>query len=131
MEKYKIMVKGIVKYENKFLLVKRWYDDRICNPYQWEFIDGKIEFGESPDKAVIRVIKENLGLDAMINRVLYTWTYTVGDVFHIGICYECFGSQTEIVLSEDLHDYRFVSKDEFEQYIDNKNILEDIKRADL
>ena len=58
MGKYAIMVKGIVRYEGQYMLVKRWYDDRIENPYQWEFVDGQIEFGEEPDKAVVRLIKE-------------------------------------------------------------------------
>lgn len=131
MDKYKIIVKGIVKYEDKYLMVKRWYDDRIANPYQWEFIDGKIEFGEAPEKAVIRHIKENLGIEAVINRILYTWSYMVGDVFHIGLCYECLGIQSEIILSEDLHEYRFIMQDELDQYIDNKDMLEDIKKAEM
>ena len=41
MSKYRILVKGIVKKDNKFLIVERWYDDNIAAPYQWEFIDGE------------------------------------------------------------------------------------------
>lgn len=131
MEKYKIMVKGIVKNENKYLMVKRWYDDRIGNPYQWEFVDGKIEFGEAPEKAVIRHIKENLGIEAVINRILYTWSYMVGDTFNIGICYECIGIQSEVILSEDLHEYRWVLREELDDLIENKGMLEDLKRAEM
>ena len=39
MNRYAIIVKGIVRYEDKYLLVQRWYDDRIEDPYQWEFVD--------------------------------------------------------------------------------------------
>ena len=52
MNKYRILVKGIVQRDNKYLAVEKWYDDNIMEPYQWEFIDGEAEFGESPDKAV-------------------------------------------------------------------------------
>ena len=49
MGKFRILVKGIVQYKNKFLAVERWYDDRIFEPYQWEFIDGVMVFGETPE----------------------------------------------------------------------------------
>lgn len=129
MEKYSIIVKGIVRYEDRYLLVQRWYDDRIDEPYQWEFIDGKIDFGENPEKAVTRLIREQAGIETMVDRVAYTWSYMVGDVHHIGISYECMALTDEIILSEELHDYRFVAKEEFEEYITNKNLMHDIANA--
>lgn len=129
MNKYAIMVKGIVRYEDKYLLVQRWYDDRIEDPYQWEFVDGKIEFGEAPDKAVIRLIREQTGLEPIIDRIAYTWSYMVGDVHHIGISYECMTLEDEVILSEELHDFRFVSKEEFGDYITNEKLLDDLKHA--
>lgn len=131
MDKYKILVKGIVEYNDKYLIVERWFDDRIMNPYQWGFVDGNIEFGESPDKAVIRLINENTGLNAEISKVLYTWSFMVGEVCNIGISYLCLCSIDEILLSEELHSYKWVSKDEFKDYIDNKDILEDIEKTEL
>ncbi|MDE7299380.1 MAG: NUDIX domain-containing protein [Lachnospiraceae bacterium] len=129
MEKYQIVVKGIVRFEERYLLVQRWYDDRIENPYQWEFIDGRIDFGEAPDRAVVRLIREQVGLETLIDRIAYTWSYMVGDVHHIGISYECMALTDEVVLSEELHDHRFVTKEEFENYITNQMLLNDIERA--
>jgi len=129
MDKYAIMVKGIVRYEEKYLLVQRWYDDRIEDPYQWEFVDGKIEFGEDPDKAVVRLIREQTGLETIIDRIAYTWSYMVGDVHHIGISYECMTLEDEVILSEELHDFRFVSKEEFGDYITNGKLLDDLTHA--
>jgi ADP-ribose pyrophosphatase YjhB (NUDIX family) len=131
MEKYKILLKGIVQYEDKYLLVKRWYDDRILDPYQWEFIDDKLEFGELPEKGVVRLILENTGLNVQISRILYTWTFMVGDVCNIGISYLCIAGSNEVTLSEDLHDYKWVMKDQFKNYIENEAIIEDIERAEL
>lgn len=129
MEKYRIMVKGIVRFEDKYLLVEKWYDDRILEPYQWEFIDGQIEFGEEPDKAVVRLINEQVGLKTAIDRIAYTWSYMVGDVHNIGISYECMALTGEVLLSEELHDYRFVDKEEFREYITNPKLLTDVSRA--
>lgn len=44
MGKFRILIKGIVRHDGKYLAVERWYDDRIFEPYQWEFIDGEMEF---------------------------------------------------------------------------------------
>ncbi len=106
MEKYQIVIKGIVRFEDRYLIVQRWYDDRIEDPYQWEFIDGRIDFGEAPDRAVVRLIREQTGLETLIDRIAYTWSYMVGDVHHIGISYECMALSDDVVLSEELHDHR-------------------------
>ena len=129
MEKYKILVKGIVQCENKYLLVKRWYDDRIEEPYQWDFVNGSVIFGESPDKAVERNVKDKTGIDAYIGKVLYTWTFMMGDVCSIGLSYLLVTNQEEVVLSEDLSEYKWVTKDEIKNYITNPDVLEDIEKS--
>lgn len=53
MNRYRILVKGIVQKDDKFLAVEKWYDDNIIDPYQWEFVDGETEFGESPDAGCV------------------------------------------------------------------------------
>ncbi|BCJ95797.1 hypothetical protein acsn021_33660 [Anaerocolumna cellulosilytica] len=131
MEKYKIMVKGIVQHEDKYLLVKKWYDDRIIDPYQWEFIDGKLEFGENPEKGVLRIIFEKTGLTVHLNRILYTWSFMVGDVCNIGISFLCVSTQDSVVLSEDLNEYKWIAKEELGNSISNKAVIEDIERAEL
>lgn len=131
MEKYKIIVKGIVQYEDKYLIVEKWYDDRIMDPYQWEFIDGKLEFGESPDKGVLRTLFEKTGITAHINRILYTWSFMVGDVCNIGISFLCITTQDEVMLSEELHDFKWVTRDEIKNYVSNKAMIEDIEKAEL
>lgn len=131
MEKYKIMVKGIVQYNDKYLLVERWYDDRIVDPYQWEFIDGKLEFGEIPEKGVLSLIFDNTGLSVQISRILYTWSFMVGDVCNIGISFLCISTQEDVILSEELHDFKWVTKEDLGNYIDNQAVLADIERAEL
>lgn len=130
MDKYRILVKGVIQYEDKYLVVRKWYDDRVSEPYQWEFIDGEIEFGEEPDKAVLRIINEQTGLSAVMDRILYTWSFMTGEVFNIGISYLCKVAFDEVVLSEDLVDERWIVKEEMEGYLSSK-VLEDIEKADL
>lgn len=130
MEKYHILVKGIIKCGEKYLIVKKWYDDRVSEPYQWEFIDGAIEFGEKPENAVTRLVLEQTGLTTTIDRILYTWSFFTGDVFNIGISFLCLASMDEVVLSEELTDFRWISRGEMEDYI-SKKVLTDIERVEL
>lgn len=133
MNAYRILVKGIVKRDDKYFIIEKWYDDNIMDPYQWEFLDGEAEFGESPDVAVIRMIQEQTGLTAEVDRILYTWTFMVGSVCSLGLTYLCYTDMEEddVQLSEDLHDCRWVSADEFGEFISNQRMLEDIEKAEL
>ena len=133
MNAYRILVKGIVKRDDKYLIIEKWYDDNNMDPYQWEFLDGEAEFGESPDVAVIRMIQEQTGLTAEVDRILYTWTFMVGSVCSLGLTYLCYTDMEEddVQLSEDLHDCRWVSADEFGEFISNQRMLEDIEKAEL
>ncbi len=130
MEKYTVLVKGVVQYEDKFLVVKKWFDDRISDPYQWGFVDGCIEFGEEPDKAVLRTVYEQTGLHASLDHILYTWSFMTGDVFNIGISYLCRVANSDVILSEELVDSRWILREEFENYLDNKVLL-DVEKAEL
>ena len=131
--RYRIWVKGIVQKDNKFLIVEKWYDDNIVDPYQWEFIDGEAEFGESPDAAVVRIIQEQTGLTSVVDRILYTWTFMIGSECNLGLSYLCLTDMDEdtVVLSEDLNNAKWIEADEIEDYINNKRMIEDLKNAEL
>ena len=131
--RYRILVKGIVQKDNKFLIVEKWYDDNIVDPYQWEFVDGEAEFGESPDAAVVRIIQEQTGLTSVVDRILYTWTFMIGSESNLGLSYLCLTDMDEdtVVLSEDLNNAKWIEADEIEDYINNKRMIEDLKNAEL
>lgn len=131
MDKYRILVKGIVQYNEKYLVVEKWYDDRIFDPYQWEFLDGVMEFAETPEKAVLRVVEEKTGLPVQVDKPLYTWGFTAGEVCSVGIAFECSAQTQEVVLAEDLNDSKWVTKEELAEVITNEAVRNDIERAGL
>jgi len=47
---------------------------------KWEFAGGKVEPGESPESALLREIKEELGCDIAIVRALPRFTHDYGHV---------------------------------------------------
>ena len=131
MGNYRILVKGIVRNADRFLLVKKWYDDRIFEPFQWEFVDGVAEFAELPDHAVQRVVQEKTRLSTEINSIEYTWGFNGGEYYSLGIAYTLLATSQEVFLSEDLSDYIWVTKDEIKNYVTNKRVLDDIEKAGL
>lgn len=131
MKKHRIIVKCVVNYGSEYLLLQKWYDDRIENPYQWEFAEGEVEFGEAPERAAERIVAEATGLTAEAAKPLYTWHYMLGDTSNIGICYLLYAHETATVISEEYSDVVWISRLEFADYIKNTMLLNDIERAEL
>ncbi|MCR5167528.1 MAG: (deoxy)nucleoside triphosphate pyrophosphohydrolase [Oscillospiraceae bacterium] len=67
---------------------------------RWEFPGGKIEAGESPEKALVREIKEELCVDIKAGELIDVIEYDYPD-FHLTMyCYWCEVVNDEIVLNE-------------------------------
>lgn len=129
MKKYGVKIKGILKCDDDFLLVKKWYDDRIEEPYQWEFLDTSLADGETPETSCLRYIQESTGILANITSMPYTWVYRLGDNQYLGLAFICEVPDELVILSEDLYDYKWVKAYELPRYIQNGNMLEDLRRA--
>lgn len=131
MNKIAVKVKGIVKYKGKYLLIQKWYDDNIVNPYKWEFVDSEIEPGKAPDEVVIDSIETGMGLGVKLSKILYTWTYTTGDIFHIGIAYLCEAENDIVLLSDDYSDFAWVESERLGEYIEDKNLIKDLRKNNI
>lgn len=129
MEKYGIKVKGILKCEDEFLIVKRWYDDRIEDPYQWEFLDADMADGETPEAACLRTVQESTGIYANIASMAYSWVYKLGDNRYLGLAFICQVPDELVFLSEDLYDYKWVKAQQLPEFIKNRSMLQDMKQA--
>lgn len=128
----KILVKGIIKKKDEYLILKKWYDDRIPDPFSWEFIDGTVNFGENPVSAMERIVGECISVPSTVIRPAYTWSNNIGDTHIIGIAYLCsVHEDDEFALSEEFGAYEWVKRNQFEDYIDNVFVLNDIKDVEL
>lgn len=128
-----LKVKGIVYKGNQYLVLKRWIDDRIPDPFVWEFIEGDINYGEAPDDAVQRLIQENLGIEGTIDKIVYTWSQMLGDIQCVGIAYLCHvdSDDSNFVLPEEYGEYAWITREQFDYYIENRYVLKDLEGVEL
>lgn len=129
MERYRVKVKGILKRNDEFLIIRKWLDDRIDEPYQWSFFDTALEGEDTPEATALRYIYDSTGLDADIVSVPYTWTYTLGDNRYLGIAVLCTTDEDVIVLSEECCGYKWVKEEELPEYIEFQGIIDDLTRT--
>lgn len=94
----------IVNNDNKILLLKRSDYEKQWMPNKWALVGGRIEKGESPEKACSREIKEETGLD--INNFIKSFKIQrhSDSIEHIFACrFE--GEPTDIVLNNENSQY--------------------------
>ncbi|MGN1151622.1 MAG: NUDIX domain-containing protein [Lachnospiraceae bacterium] len=125
-----LRVKGIIKKDDRYLLLKRWVDDHIPDPFVWEFIDAEVNHGEAPDDTVLRAINEQLSVEGKIDKIEYTWSNMLGDTHCVGIAYICSiaeADEANIVLSEEFGEWIWVTRAEIPEYIENQYVLKDLE----
>lgn len=85
---------GLVVKGKKILLVKRDEPEVIGAHLKWEFPGGKVDFGETPEEAIVREIYEETGVRVRVKRLLpyvHTtyWDYPWGVQHTLILGYEC------------------------------------------
>ncbi|NNU94556.1 NUDIX domain-containing protein [Geobacillus sp. NFOSA3] len=107
-----VAVKGLILYEGKVLIVQRAKDDEIGGG-TWELVGGKVEFGEDLETALVREIKEEVGLDVTVEKILYATTFKTDPTRQVVILtYLCRSNNRDVVLSKEHIDYRWSTKEQ-------------------
>lgn len=105
----RVAVGALIRNENKeLLIVKPSYKDG------WLFVGGMVELGESLETALMREIKEEIGLDLEIGRLL-TVDYGELDSDSINFIFDCGEVRGDVKITcppQEITDYRFVSNEE-------------------
>lgn len=122
--RFHITVKGIVVLNNQILLMKRIRPSSDGLGY-WELPGGGLEYGETPNQALIRELKEETGLDIIIIKPAYTFTKIREDYQTVGIGYLCIPKNNHVRLSNEHTDYLFAPIDKAKELL-NEEIYNDI-----
>jgi len=80
------VVAGLMRRQGKVLVGQRPEGSSLAGT--WEFPGGKIELGESPELALARELKEELGIEAEIGPLKFAATHTYGKTGIIFLFFE-------------------------------------------
>lgn len=77
MKKMRPGVKALIVYEGKILMVRERVHENNELVEIVDFPGGGIEFGEGLHEALIREVKEEVGLDIIVGKVIGAWDFVV------------------------------------------------------
>ncbi len=111
--KAKIIVKSIIfnRRLRKILIIQRCNSDPI-GAGTWEGAGGNIEYGETPEQAIQREIREETGImEIVIDRIAYVSLVSEGEPYLI-IAYLCESQAEEVNLSGEHQAFVWADKSE-------------------
>ena len=106
------VVAGLIRRQGKVLVGQRPEGASLAGT--WEFPGGKIELGESPEDALARELKEELGVDAEIGPLKFVATHTYGKTGILFLFYDVKFWKGQIKTQQHL-DLRWVTPKELEK----------------
>lgn len=120
--KTKLIITGILKDDDKFLVVKRNENDELY-PGAWEFPGGHLENGETLKQGLKRELQEEIGFAGDFEPIITHYSDEVkrknGEPVHeleIDFIINVDSSTLTIKLSEEHSDYAWVTK--YSDYLD-------------
>lgn len=108
----RIIVHGLIKYKDGYLLTKRSKEENVYKEY-WDIPGGLQEYGELPKEALKREVKEEVGLDVTPTIIIHEDSNydNKKDMVFIRLVYLCEANSdiNDIVLDKKEHtEYRIV-----------------------
>jgi 8-oxo-dGTP pyrophosphatase MutT (NUDIX family) len=140
MEKILCAMKALIIEKGKFLIVKdSGLDEKAQQYFFWDLPGGKPKYGESPYAALHREVKEELGIEVIIQKTEGMFFFYTQDKRQV-MCtvFRCIPKNTDIDThhnpspAEKLSEFRWVTKEEFltkEHNVLHESIKELIRNA--
>jgi len=86
--------------DNKVMLVKSTYN----RSHPWGLLGGSLEYGESPEEAVLREVWEETSLKVEIEKFLFVKTWTPD---RVGLYYICHINDGEFQPSDEISEFGY------------------------
>lgn len=107
------VVAALIRDGNKFMIFQR--PSTKTRAYQWEFVGGKAEKGETLEQALIRECREEIGVTVKVGDVFMEVDHVYTDItIHLTL-FNAEIAEGEVQMLEH-NDIRSITSDEIEQY---------------
>lgn len=128
--RFMVAVGAVIVNQGKLLLIKR-SSKLDWHPGEWEILYGRIAQHEDAQMGLTREVKEEIGIEIVAGRPLTCWHIYRGheQIAHnelIGITFLATTEQSEITLSDEHDEYRWVTPTEALELIKIEGIKRDI-----
>jgi ADP-ribose pyrophosphatase YjhB (NUDIX family) len=125
-------VTGVVRNEDKILILRKALDDRNY-PGKWSFCSGFVREFESAEENVLREIKEETGLKAKILKKgkLVEAVDKKNKKIWIVVPFLCEVSSRKVKLCHENIEFRWIKPEEFRKYKAVPSLEKDLKRLGL
>lgn len=125
---FKLTVKGIVRNEKGEILILKRSESDDHKPGVWETPGGGVDHEESPQKALEREVMEETGLAIIVKEPFNVFTFRkdTGE-FKVGITFLCDLVSSEVTLSYEHSDYRWISPPSFKDFLSIPSLHQEIE----
>jgi 8-oxo-dGTP diphosphatase len=111
-----VAVKGLIFRDGRFLIIQR-SDGARDGKGLWELPGGRLEFGEAPEEALRREIREETGLSASPLSITHSWTFIRKERFQtVGMTFLCRGGAEAVRLSPEHEGHAWIDRSEMDRY---------------
>lgn len=127
-KKMYLAVKAIIEKEGKILIIKR-AGSEDCFKEMWDIPGGGMKFGETPEEALKREVKEETNLEIEIVKPVRIWTFFKNNknTQVIGVTMLCKYKDGRVKLGEEHVDFKWIKPEEIENYNIHEGIKKDVK----
>lgn len=120
-----VAVKSLLIHNDKALIIQRSPSAEFGAGI-WEFAGGKLEFGETLEECLLREIKEETGLTARMDKLLYAVTLPTGPTRQIVVLnYLTHLVSGSVTLSHEHQNYLWATRQEMLSMLDS-DIVENL-----
>jgi 8-oxo-dGTP diphosphatase len=124
------VVTGVVMHDDKILILKKSPDDRNY-PNKWSFCSGFVKEFEPAEDSVLREIKEETGLKAVIVKRGKVIDVSDNKKRWIVAVYLCQAAKTDVKLCHENVDFKWVKTEELDSYEFVPALEKDLKSLGL
>lgn len=111
------VVVGFIVRDTKIFIARRSATKQF-SPNRFELLGGHIDKGETPEQALVREIREELGIDVRVGRPVGAFIYQDNEGYKMEVGYLCYplDAKEPTINSQDHSEAKWISYEQIDQF---------------